>query len=420
MLRSRKAAAAVAGLAAATLAVAASNALAAEATDTRGGALEAAISAYQTAFPGIAPESARLAADQQQDRKELYQQLADKEGGRSFGGAWFDPRANVLHIALTNEEAGDGSVRLGKELGLDVEPTIVENSYGDLEAKATELRNRKDELGALARTNLGIDVKRNALVLALSTTQIEKYGALAKEAGIVVLRRPSLKVQADAGCTSRDACDWTIRGGSTLWRSVAGNNVCSVGFTARNSANTRFTYTAGHCSNGNGVPWGTGGQSIGPSISARNTGPVDASVIRVDNPWFKFDHGGELYNQFAPGKSVGVNAVAPSLGFIWSGDVVCLAANFTQPSGHSFCGVVGTNSDPNVRGMVRVDGFDACGGDSGGAWYWLVNSSLRIGYGLHSRSDTGCHGDQGGSHSWFSALPTIKSTYQPSLNVETR
>jgi streptogrisin C len=70
--------------------------------------------------------------------------------------------------------------------------------------------------------------------------------------------------------------------------------------------------------------------------------------------------------------------------------------------------------------MVRVDGLDACPGDSGGAWYWLVNSSFRIGYGLHSRSDTGCHGDQGGSHSWFSPLPTIKSTYMPSLNVETR
>jgi streptogrisin C len=127
-----------------------------------------------------------------------------------------------------------------------------------------------------------------------------------------------------------------------------------------------------------------------------------------------------MYNQFAANKSVAVNAVAPTLSYIWTGDVVCLAANFTQPSGHSFCGVVGSNSDPSVRGMVRVDGFDACPGDSGGSWYWLTSTGRRIAYGLHSRSDTGCHGDQSGSHSWFSALPTIKSTYQPSLNVETR
>jgi streptogrisin C len=420
MLRSRKAAATVAGLAAVALAAAATNAMAEPATDVRGGAPEAAISAYQSAYPKITLEAARQAAAGQEDRKEIYQLLADKEGGKSFGGAWFDPMSGVLHVATTDAEAGDGSVRLGKELGVQVEPSLVEHSYGDLEAKAKELRARTDTFGSLARAYLGIDVKRNALVMALSTSQRSLYEGAAKEAGVEVVSRPSLKVQQDAGCTSRTACDWTIRGGSTLWTGSKGNNVCSVGFTARTSANTRYTYTAGHCSGGNGILWGTGGQDIGPMASSRNSGPVDASIIRVTNPWFVFDSGGEMYNQFAVNKSVAVNAVAPTLSYIWTGDVVCLAANFTQPSGHSFCGVVGSNSDPSVRGMVRVDGFDACPGDSGGSWYWLTNTGRRIAYGLHSRSDTGCHGDAGGSHSWFSPLPTIKSTYQPSLNVETR
>lgn len=420
MLRSRKTAVAVAGLVAATLAGTASSALAEPASDVRGGAPEAAVSAYQAAFPKISLDQAKLAAAGQEDRKELYQLLADKEGGKSFGGAWFDPMANVLHVAVTNAEAGDGSVRLGKELGVAVDPVVVEHSFADLEAKAAELRARQDDFGKIATSYLGIDVKRNALVLSLTAAQVPTYEAAAKEAGVVIVPRAGLKLQQDAGCTSRSACDWTIRGGSTLWRTSAGNDVCSVGFTARNSSNTRYTFTAGHCSNGNGVLWGTGGQDIGAMISARNSGPVDASVIRVDNPWFKYDSGGEMYNQFASGKSVAVNSVAPTLSYIWSGDVVCLAANFTSPNGSSFCGVVNTNSDPNVRGMVRVDGLDACPGDSGGSWYWLTNSGRRIAYGLHSRSDVGCHGDQGGSHSWFSALPTIKSTYQPSLNVETR
>jgi streptogrisin C len=420
MLRSRKTAVAVAGLVAATLAGTASSALAEPASDVRGGAPEAAVSAYQAAFPKITLDQAKLAAAGQDDRKELYQLLADKEGGKSFGGAWFDPMANVLHVNVTNAEAGDGSVRLGKELGLDVEPALVEHSYGDLEAKAQEVRSRKDELGRLANAYLGIDVKRNALVMALSPDQAAANESALKEAGIIAVKRPTLKLQADAGCTSRAACDWTIRGGSMLWTGSPGNNVCSVGFTARTAANTRYTFTAGHCSGGNGILWGTGGQDIGPLTSSRNTGPVDASIIRVDNPWFKYDSGGEMYNQFAAGKSVAVNSVAPTLGYIWSGDVVCLAANFTSPNGSSFCGVVNTNSDPAVRGMVRVDGLDACPGDSGGSWYWLTNSGRRIAYGLHSRSDVGCHGDQGGSHSWFSPLPTIKSTYLPTLNVETR
>jgi streptogrisin C len=420
MPRSRKTAFAVAGLVAATLAGTASSALAEPASDVRGGAPDAAVSAYQAAFPKISLDAAKLAAAGQDDRKELYGLLAGKEGGKSFGGAWFDPVTNVLHVAVTSGEAGDGSVKLGEELGLKVDPVVVEHSYADLEARAQEIRSRKDELGRLAGAYLGIDVKRNSLVMALSAAQAEANADALKEAGIIAVRRPTLKLQADAGCTSRAACDWTIRGGSMLWTSTPGNNVCSVGFTARTVANTRYTMTAGHCSGGNGIQWGTGGQNIGPMSSSRNLGPVDASIIRVDNPWFKYDSGGEMYNQFTAGKSVAVNSVAPTLSYIWSGDVVCLAANYTSPSGSSFCGVVNTNSDPSVRGMVRVDGLDACPGDSGGSWYWLTNSGRRIAYGLHSRSDTGCHGDQGGSHSWFSALPTIKSTYLPTLNVETR
>jgi streptogrisin C len=420
MPRSRKTAFAVAGLVAATLAGTASSALAEPASDVRGGAPDAAVSAYQAAYPKITLDQAKLAAAGQDDRKELYGLLADKEGGKTFGGAWFDPMTNVLHVASTDKEAGDGSVRLGEELGVDVDPVVVEHSFADLEAKAAELRARKDDFGKIATSNLGIDVQRNAVVLSLTRAQVPLYEAAAREAGVVIVPRAGFKVQQDAGCTSRSACDWTIRGGSMLWTGSQGNNVCSVGFTARTSTNTRYTFTAGHCSGGNGILWGTGGQDIGPMISSRNSGPVDASVIRVDNPWFKYDLGGEMYNQFAAGKSVAVNSVAPTLSYIWSGDVVCLAANYTSPSGSSFCGVVNTNSDPNVRGMVRVDGLDGCPGDSGGSWYWLTSTGRRIAYGLHSRSDTGCHGDQGGSHSWFSALPTIKSTYQPSLNVETR
>lgn len=420
MIRSRMTAAAVAALAAAALATTASAAGAAEATDQRGAALEAAISAYQTAFPAISPEAARTAAAQQEDRKELYHLLTEKDGGKTFGGAWFDPPTGVLHVAATNGEAAEGAARFGKELGLSVEPVVVERSFAELEARFAELRAGTDTLSKLARGYGAIDVRRNAVVVALTTSQLPLYEEAAKAAGVTLIVRKSERVEQDAGCTTRATCDWTVRGGSMLWDGVAGNDVCSVGFTARNAANQRFTFTAGHCSSGAGATWGTGAISIGAMGSAVNSGPLDAAIIKVTNPWFTFDRGGELYNHFAPGKSVAVNSVAPSLSFIWAGDTVCLAANFTQPSGHSFCGVVGTNSDPAVRGMVRVNGLDACGGDSGGAWYWLTSTGRRIAYGLHSRSNTGCHGSGGGSTSWFSPLPTIKSGFAPSLNVETR
>jgi streptogrisin C len=326
----------------------------------------------------------------------------------------------VLKVFATNREIAAVAGETGKQLGLNVETSIVERSFGDLERQANEVRARNDTLGSYARSYGGIETENNRFVIAVTPAQAALVETAAKEAGVTLIeRRSTPKTEYDAGCTSRSACDWTIRAGSMIWNPSVGNNNCSVGFTARNSANTRYTYTAGHCSSG-ATLWGTGNQSIGTLSSSRNSGPVDAAIIPVTNPWFKFDSGGEIYNEFFPNRSVAVNAVAPTLSYIWSGDLVCLAANFTSPNGPNFCGVVGTNSDASVRGMVRVDGFDACGGDSGGGWYWLTPSGRRIAYGIHSRSNLGCHGSDGGSQSWFSALPTVKSTYTPSLTVETR
>ena len=416
MLRSHKTVATVVGLAAAALAGTAGPAAAAE--DARGKQLEAGIEAYQRAFPKISLEAAQLASKQQDERKELYGVLA-KGGEQTFGGASFDPVSGVLKVFATNREGAAVAGETGKQLGLKVETKLVERSFADLERQAAEVRARKDELGRIALATSGIEVENNRFVIAVTPAQRAAIAESARLAGVALVDAQSVKVEEDAGCTSRAACDWTIRAGSMIWNPSVGNNNCSVGFTARNSANTRYTYTAGHCSSG-ATLWGTGNQSIGTLSSSRNSGAVDAAIIPVTNPWFKFDSGGEIYNEFFPNRSVAVDAVAPTLSYIWSGDLVCLAANFTSPNGPNFCGVVGTNSDSSVRGMVRVNGFDACGGDSGGGWYWLTPSGRRIAYGIHSRSNLGCHGSDGGSQSWFSALPTVKSTYTPSLNVETR
>jgi streptogrisin C len=416
MLRSHKTVATVVGLAAAAFAATAGPAAAAD--DASGRQIEAGIEAYQRAYPKITLEAAQTAAKQQDERKELYGALA-KGGPQTFGGASFDPPSGVLRLFATNPEVADFAAQTGKQLGLNVETKLVERSFSDLERQAAAVRARKDTLGSIARGSSGIEVENNRFVVAVTPAQRLTVEAAAQEAGVTLVDRRATRTQYDSGCTSRSACDWTIRAGSMIWNPSVGNNNCSVGFTARNSANQRFTYTAGHCSSG-ATLWGTGAQSIGTLSSARNSGPVDASIIPVTNPWFQFDSGGEIYNEFFPNRSVAVNSVAPSLSFIWTGDLVCLAANFTSANGPNFCGVVGTNSDSSVRGMVRVDGLDACPGDSGGGWYWLTSTGRRYAYGIHSRSDTGCHGSGGGSHSWFSALPTVKSTFTPTLNVETR
>ena len=254
----------------------------------------------------------RLAAKQQDERKELYGVLS-KGGEQTFGGASFDPVSGVLKVFATNREVAEVAGETGKQLGLNVETRIVERSFADLERQAKELRARKDTLGSYARSYGGIETENNRFVIAVTPAQAKLVEAAAKEAGVTLIERLSTpKTEYDAGCTSRSACDWTIRAGSMIWNPSAGNNNCSVGFTARTSANARYTYTAGHCSSG-ATLWGTGGQSIGPLSSSRNSGPVDAAIIPVTNPWFTFDSGGEIYNEFFPNRSVAVNSVAPTL-----------------------------------------------------------------------------------------------------------
>ena len=192
-----------------------------------------------------------------------------------------------------------------------------------------------------------------------------------------------------------------------MWRGTTTSNTpwCSVGFTGRNSSGTRFVLTAGHCSTGIGVNWGTWNQNIGPLGAAVDSGVVDTARIQVTNSWFTGDTGGQIYVNPGISGCCDLKGVAPTVGYMVAGETVCLSANFTQPTvnGNS-CGVLGTNSDAGVRGMARVDGLDACGGDSGGGWYWVSSSGNRYAYGIHSRSDGGCHGDGGGTRSWYTPV----------------
>lgn len=379
--------------------------------------LDAAISAYLKVYPQLSPQAARQAAEEQSARKSLYTELT-ADGDATFAGGWFDPPSGVLHVASTSAEQAAKADQSGQRLGVRVQTHIVSRSYAELERTANAVRKGTGALSKAAHDQVGIDVQTNQVVVAVPANQRAALAATAGP-GVSVVADPGIQTEQDAGCTTRDACDWTIRAGAMLWRGSDGF-VCSVGFTARTASNVRYTYTAGHCSNGNGVQWGTGALPIGPMAASVNSGALDASIIQVTNSWFTGDLGGEIYNSAEADRSVDVNYVAPTLSYIWAGDTVCLAANYTDPGGPSYCGVVGTNSDPAVRGMVRVDGLDGCPGDSGGGWYWLVSSTYRVAYGLHSRSDTGCHGSQGGSRSWFSPLPTIKASFTPGLNVETR
>lgn len=389
------------------------------AADDRGNnPIEAGTDAYLAAYPQLSKAQARAAASDSDARRAVYDAAA--RDAATFGGAWFDPLTGVVHVAATTDAAAQDAADLGRRHRVTVQAHRVSRSAAALEAQAAELRAGKGEIGQAAGGHVGIDVQSNQVVAAVPASRRAALAGQAAATGVKLVDDANVPVEADAGCTSRAACDWTIRAGAIMWRSNTTIPWCSVGFTARNANNTRFVYTAGHCSTGNGVTWGTGALNIGPMSSSLDSGAIDASVIQVTNSWFTGDLGGEIYIENGGSRSVPVKGVAPTVSYMVAGETVCLSANFTQPNGGNLCGILGTNSDASVRGMARVDGVDACGGDSGGGWYWLSSSGNRYAYGIHSRSDTGCHGDSGGNRSWYTAIANAKNGFQPSLNVEIR
>lgn len=376
--------------------------------------ITAQINAYTASYPSISLEAARAAAVGQMARKEIVTAaLAD---AATFGGAWFDAPSGVLHLATTTQAAADKVVAGAARSAVKVQTHVVDRSFATLERIANDLRAENTTLGRVADQQVGISVQTNEVIAAVPVSQ-RAFLAATAPSGVQVVADREIASFEDAGCTSRTACDWTVRAGAVLWRGSQGSNVCSVGFTARNSV-ARYVYTAGHCSNGNGVTWGTAGESIGPMWASKNTGAYDAAIIKVTNSWFTGDLGGQIYMENAA-RYVDADYEAPSLGYMVPGETVCLSANITAPNGPNLCGTLGTTSDWWNRGLARVDGLDGCHGDSGGGWYWLGSSTYRVAYGLHSRSSyDGCH--VAGGSSWFSALPVIKSGWVPSLSVETR
>ena len=418
MIKSTVRALAVAGIAAATV-----GAATAQAADTGDNAFEAGVAAYKAAYPKLSDAKARAAQAGADARRAVYDAAAADSA--TFGGAWFDATTGIVNIAATTDAALARVNALGKQYAVAVKPVKVQRSAAVLEAQAAQLRGAKDELGRAASGNVGIDVQTNQIVAAVPADRKAGLAANANARGAKLVDASAKQAQADAGCTSRSDCDWTIRAGAIMWRGTTSSNTpwCSVGFTGRNSSNTRFVLTAGHCTTGIGINWGIGGQNIGPMGNSVDSGVVDTSAIQVTNSWFTGDTGGEIYISGAvSGGTADVKGVAPTVSYMVAGETVCLSANFTAPAtfGNS-CGVLGTNSDAGVRGMARVDGLDACGGDSGGGWYWLSSSGNRYAYGIHSRSDTGCHGDAGGTHSWYTPVASAKANANfSSINIETR
>ena len=180
-------------------------------------AFESDVAAYKAAYPKLSDARARAAAAGADARRAVYDAAA--ADAATFGGAWFDPTTGVVHVAATTDAAIKRAAALGKQYGVAVQTHKVKRTAAALEADAAELRAGKDELGKAATGNVGIDVHdQRGRRRAAGRPQGGAGRATPPRAARRSSPRPRKAPELDAGCTSRAACDWTIRAGAIMWR----------------------------------------------------------------------------------------------------------------------------------------------------------------------------------------------------------
>lgn len=332
-----------------------------------------------------------------------------------FGGAWYDPSTDILHVNAVGGDTADEAAELGRAWGLNVSTKQVFFSHRDLQQVADEINAGMDTIpgsgwGAVDAVNNTLLVGVDEAHMKSATAAIDSIVIGGTRAGAA--SRPAIQLvpskasdgSHEQACTDRLHCGNPARSGVGLWHDFEGNYVCSTGFTARTHVGTvsRWVTTAGHCTAGINVEWGHGEQFFGPMRSAHNAPNVDVARIRIDNSYWTT--GGHMYSDAGTPHITPLDNVAHARSFILQGEGVCL----TAMSG-ARCGTIVNAADPVSGGLVRVS-TNACGGDSGGGWYWPGGSVYgRVAYGLHegvARDDPpGCN--QPGVDSVFTAVPDI-------------
>ena len=290
--------------------------------------VEVAAETYRRVYPRMDRQQALEAAKGQEARKALYRRLL-AERQREFGGAWFDPPTGILHVTVTTGDLGMAVAELAEELDVTVRVEEVAYPFTELQDVAERLRGSKTRLAAAARGDIGIDVHTNRVVAAVPGNLVDELRS--PDERIVVAAAEGPDAEPDV-CNARNDCDDSVRAGSILWRSGVGD-WCSAGITGRSTAtNRRYVITAGHCSNGNGVTWGTGAGTIGTMAFSADSGDLDAGAVRATQWPYTWQPGGDIYMHLMARRRIDMDGVAPTQSFIWVGDVVCLAANYTNPT----------------------------------------------------------------------------------------
>jgi streptogrisin C len=373
------------------------------------------VDAYLRSYPGLSREDAVRAAQLSPRRFGLVKQLAT-EHSTGFGGAWYDPSTNTLHMNIVDDPAEQAAEQVGGAWGLAVATTRVRYSLETLQQISDDIKYGVTHVPG--KRWAAVDVTANAVQVGVEPARLREaadtFGlagpdrTLRADGTAAPVRLTAALPASDAheeACTDRFHCGRPARSGVSLWTGAEGNDICSTGFTARTHASpvSYWIVTAGHCSAGINARYGHGEQFFGPLRSATNVAGLDVARIRKDNTYWTT--GGHMYSDTGTAHVVRVDNVAPARGWILQGEGVCLTAR-----GGAICGVIENVADPVSEGLMRVRNADGCPGDSGGGWYWPGGATFgRVAYGIHEgqprNQASSCHA--AGAGSVFTAVPDI-------------
>lgn len=376
---------------------------------------------FQAEVPGVSPEEALARLRGQDARIRLLESLGESIP-ESFGGSWYDRKTGIQHLVITSEPA-EKAARASAER--HAVASVIHRgrfSYKELEAAARNVK--ADPASTLGETGVepvvDVDIPRNRVTVSLPEPALSRARARGLDARLTVVAasRNSGKF-VDEACTSRAACGSPLRSGVIIHR--PGTIDCSVGFRARATDGSYWVLGAGHCGELNEM-WSHGvsaPQYFGP-VRQRTVTFFGTDVARahLQNGYWIGGGGGWQYNARATDSPTPINGAITSHTTIQAGDYVCLNAQFST-IGNS-CGAIQGSSN----GFPRVT-FDACNGDSGGAWIHKSASGFTWAYGVHKGQDgpvLTCHVE--GEASIFSSLPHINNYFDSNsaatIRVETR
>ncbi|WP_335935106.1 S1 family peptidase [Streptomyces sp. PTD5-9] len=320
---------------------------------------------------------ARLAAEK---AATAVQGTARRAAGASYAGAWFDPAAGKLTVALTDRDRLDAVSATG------VRVRLVEHSARRLDATKERLDGLSAPKGV---SGWHVDPKANRVVVdvvgrAQDDNDVRAFVKRVREAGPVTVRHtPEAPRTFSAGTVGGDPY-------------YTGNVRCSIGFSVHGGF-----VTAGHCGQPGAAVSGWDGSAVGAFQGSSFPGD-DYAWVSVGNGWWTVPvvlGWGTVSDQLVRGSAeapVGASVCRSGSTTHWHCGTVLATdetVNYSQGAVHQLT-KTSVCAEPGDSGGSFISGDQAQGVTSGGwgncssggeTWHQPVNEILnRYGLTLHT------------------------------------